>query len=107
MPSSDNFRNLTDEHWLWLFANQTIDNDEQLERMCPKCKDEATSTDKCIRCGKVLPNDENRFINPNFDRSKFEKLSNGDTDEPDGEEDVDLDLLRQIEEKDGDLIGNE
>lgn len=101
MPSSDNFRNLTDEQWLWLFVNECIDNDEQLERMCQSCKDEATSKDKCIRCGKVLStnNKPATFVNPNFDRKRFERLSN--------EEDsgVDTDLLKQIE--DGGHIGEQ
>lgn len=84
---------MTDGQWLWLFANQLIDNEEHLEKMCPECRNEATSTNKCIRCGKVLTKDEDRFINPNFDASRFERLSR---DGVEYEEGVDVDLLKQL-----------
>ena len=84
---------MTDGQWLWLFINQIIDNEEHLEKMCQNCKDEVTSTDKCIRCGKVLANDEEKFINPNFDADKFERLSHGGIEYEDG---VDVGLMKQI-----------
>jgi succinate dehydrogenase/fumarate reductase-like Fe-S protein len=91
---------MTDGQWLWLFVNQLIDNEEHLEKMCPDCRNEVTSTSKCIRCGKVLSNNENTFINPNFDASRFERLSQGGIEY---EEDVDVGLMKQL--KDGVDIG--
>ena len=91
---------MTDEQWLWLFVNQLIDSEEHLEKMCPECKDEAISGKRCIRCGKVLTDDNDRFINPNFDRSKFEELSNG---EDRYEDNIDIDLIKQISEDGGDI----
>lgn len=88
---------MTDGQWLWLFVNQIIDNEEHLEKMCPDCRSEATSTHKCIRCGKVLTKDEDRFINPNFDASRFERLSRSDGIKY--EEGIDIGLIKQI--KDG------
>ena len=85
---------MTDGEWLWLFVNQLIDNEEHLEKMCPECRDEATSTNKCIRCGKVLTKDEDKFINPNFDANRFERLSRGDGIEY--EEGIDVGLLKQL-----------
>ena len=85
---------MTDGQWLWLFVNQIIDNEEHLEKMCPECRNEATSTNKCIRCGKVLAKDSERFINPNFDASRFERLSHGEGIEYD--EDIDVELIKQI-----------
>ena len=64
---------MTDEQWIWLFINQLIDNDEQLEKMCDKCREEVTSN-RCNRCGTSL---NSTFVNPNFDKSKFESLSSG------------------------------
>ena len=85
---------MTDGQWLWLFVNQVIDNEEQLEKMCPDCRNEVTSTHKCVRCGKVLANkSEDMFINPNFDRSRFERLSNGGIEY---DNDVDVGLLKQL-----------
>jgi len=53
-----------------------VDDDEKSENMCQKCRDEATSK-HCIRCGKALDNDEN-FVNPNFDYNKFKQMSGGE-----------------------------
>ena len=61
--------------------------------MCPSCRDEATSTRKCIRCGKVLAKEGDTFINPNFDASKFEELSHGGIEY---NEDIDVGLMKQL-----------
>lgn len=45
--------------------------------MCSKCIDEATSTDKCIRCGTNISNVD-RFVNPRFDSNRFNELSQDD-----------------------------
>lgn len=84
---------MTDEQWLWLFANEALDTDEQLEHMCPKCQHDVSSDDKCIRCGKPLGNSKYKpeFVNPNFDEKKFEAISNGTYDS-----DIDYDLVNQI-----------
>lgn len=83
---------MTDEQWLWLFVNEAIDYDEQLERMCPKCQDDATSN-KCIRCGKPLGGKlEPQFVNPSFDAERFDRLSNGTSDD----DEIDHDLISQI-----------
>lgn len=65
---------MTDEQWLWLYANMLLDRDIELEGMCPQCRDEVTSANKCHRCGKSLSHVESG-INPNFDRDRFDKLS--------------------------------
>ena len=65
---------MSDEQWLWLFVNQRIDADEKLERMCPKCREEVTSSHKCIRCGKDIIEEES-FVNPNFDMDRYNELS--------------------------------
>lgn len=65
---------MSDEQWLWLFVNQKIDIDEKLERMCPKCRNEVTSSHRCIRCGKDLDESES-FVNPNFDMDRYNKLA--------------------------------
>ena len=83
---------MTDDQWLWLFVNQIIDNEEHLEKMCQECRDEVTSENKCIRCGKVLAK-KYEFINPNFDQSRFEELSNGGVKY---EDDVDIGLMKQL-----------
>ena len=86
---------MTDGQWLWLFVNQIIDNEEHLEKMCPECRNEVTSEKKCVRCDKVLAHkSHDSFVNPNFDPTRFEKLSNGEGIEY--EEDVDVGLIKQL-----------
>lgn len=88
---------MTDEQWLWLFVNESIDYDEKLERMCDKCKSDVISN-RCIKCGKPLGNrNEQQFINPNFDTERFEHLSNGTNINSD--DDIDHELIDQIMSK--------
>lgn len=46
--------------------------------MCPDCRDEVTSKNKCTRCGKEMPhnNEDDGFINPNFDEEEYMSKSN-------------------------------
>lgn len=89
---------MSDEQWLWLFVNQRIDVDEKLEKMCPKCREEVTSTHKCTRCGKDITI-EDSFVNPNFDIDKYNRLA-GITNED--EEDDSYEGSDDIEELDDD-----
>ena len=65
---------MSDEQWLWLFINQGIDSDEKLEKMCPKCREEVTSSHRCIRCGKDIIEEES-FVNLNFDIDRYNELA--------------------------------
>ena len=65
---------MSDEQWLWLFIHQRIDTDEKLSKMCPKCREEVTSSHRCIRCGKDIIEEES-FVNPNFDMDRYNELS--------------------------------
>jgi len=91
---------MTDEQWLWLFVNQSIDNDEKFEHMCSKCQDDITSN-RCIRCGKPLNNSKYKpdYVNPNFDTERFETLLNGTIKEEKEEDDIDYNLIEQIMSK--------
>jgi hypothetical protein len=72
---------MTDEQWLWLFVNESIDRDEKLEHMCPTCRGEATSKNiRCTRCGKPIGISDDSFTNPNFNIDRYNALANG-TDE--------------------------
>ena len=74
---------MSDEQWLWLFVNQSIDSDEKFESMCPDCQNEVTSgAKKCIRCGKEI-NGGDSFVNSNFDMAKYNRLASIDDDEYD------------------------
>lgn len=99
---------MTDEQWLWLFINQAIDTDEELESMCDDCRHEVTSINRCSRCGKLLSpkgdsigSDFETGVNSNFDMDRYESLKNGnghivkDIDEENSSK-VDIDLIKQI-----------
>lgn len=93
---------MSDEQWLWLFINQRIDADEKLEKMCPKCREEVTSTHKCIRCGKDIIESES-FVNPNFDMDRYNKLAGHVEDlYKDDDEELDDEYYKDNEELDDD-----
>lgn len=104
---------MTDEQWLWLFANQSLDNDEKLESMCDSCRDEVTSKTRCTRCGKIISSNndndiEESFINDGFDLEKYEAMKNKQNiqntqNENDPlDDDIDIDLVNQILDSVGD-----
>ena len=67
-----------------------IDNDERLDSMCVKCKNDATSTDKCSRCGEKLASESTGIKNRNFDNERYERLKNG-THTTNNEDNLDVD----------------
>lgn len=106
---------MTDEQWLWLFINQAIDTDEELEGMCDDCRSEVTSTNRCSRCGKIISvreghsgSDVETGINDNFDIDRYEAMKNhkmpvkdeiSQVVEPepvDTDDTVDIDLIKQM-----------
>lgn len=95
---------MTDEQWLWLFINEALDADEKLKMMCHECQNDATSNNKCIRCGKPLGSARRfgkaDFVNPNFDPERFDALANGtlttSEQEQRDDEDVDYELLDKL-----------
>lgn len=95
---------MTDEQWLWLFANQNLDADERLENMCSDCRREVTQERHCIRCGKRIDGDisnggtEEEVVNSSFDMDKYEAMKNGTYQVEDNEEkaNFDMELLRQL-----------
>lgn len=93
---------MTDEQWLWLFANEALDADEKFDMLCPTCQHDVSSP-RCIRCGKPIRSKSGHghgrgeFVNPNFDPDRFDRLSDGTDIPPRSDDDeVDYDLLDQI-----------
>ncbi len=54
-----------------MMVHMSIDNDEQLEKMCDKCKKRGEGN-KCIACGDPFISESE--ANPQFDEELFEKL---------------------------------
>lgn len=55
--------------------HMSIDNDEQLEKTCNKCKSHMEH-ERCITCGDKMTITN---LNPNFDEEMFEKLKKQST----------------------------
>jgi hypothetical protein len=60
---------MTDGQWLYMITNMMVDDEEEFEKLCGKCKSDSKEP-KCPGCGKS----KDTYINPNFDEERFEKL---------------------------------
>lgn len=63
---------MTEGQWLYMIANMSIDNDEEYEAMCDKCKARG-NVKRCVGCG-TEEMESFEFINPNFDEERFKQL---------------------------------
>lgn len=63
---------MTEGQWLYMIAQTSIDDDEKIEGMCLKCKEESNKK-RCTTCGKDVTH-EILNHNPNFDENYFNKL---------------------------------
>lgn len=61
---------MTDRDYLWCALNLTLDREEELERLCPKCREQAEG-EVCPICGEPH-SDYGR--NGSFDDSRFLRL---------------------------------
>lgn len=60
--------------FLWCLANDLLDREERLERLCPACRTRALE-ERCPVCGGDR---ETWGDNPSFDRARFEALKGGE-----------------------------
>jgi hypothetical protein len=60
---------MTEGQWIWMMIHMSLDNEEQLEKICKPCQEKAKE-DRCTSCNTLLDIE----VNPNFDESLFEKL---------------------------------
>ena len=60
---------MTEGQWVWMMVHMSLDNDEQLEKICNSCKEKAEEH-RCTSCNSLL----NKEVNPNFDEELFKKL---------------------------------
>ncbi|WFD12455.1 hypothetical protein [Tepidibacter hydrothermalis] len=54
--------------------NLMIDQDEKIEGMCSKCKEDIKK-DTCTRCGEVMESERAFVKNSSFDESKFKAMA--------------------------------
>lgn len=61
---------MTDRDYLWCALNLILDDEEELDRLCPACREEA-ERESCPRCGAAL---DQWGRNGSFDMARFEAL---------------------------------
>lgn len=76
LPTEKRARNMTEEDYLWCAVNLLLDEEEELDRLCPVCRAEAEK-ERCPVCGQetgTITQEEN----PAFDWSRFERMKKGE-----------------------------
>lgn len=76
LPTERRAREMKNRDYLWCLANQLLDGEEQLERMCPVCRAKALE-ERCPVCGQSVGSQAEGMINPVFDLNRFEQLKGG------------------------------
>lgn len=73
LPSERRTREMTDGDYLYCILHLLLDQEEQLERLCPQCRGRAEE-ERCACCGAMLSAWQ-EGQNPAFDEGQFQKLS--------------------------------
>lgn len=71
LPSEKRALEMTRGDYLRCALHLMLDRQEQLERLCPHCR-EQLKEDRCSVCGGVMTGETGE--NPHFDREKFEEM---------------------------------
>ena len=77
LPTEKRVREMKNRDYLWCLANSLLDREEELERLCPACREWALE-ERCPVCGQVRGDGEDHMDNPAFDRAQFERLKGGE-----------------------------
>ena len=73
LPTEERAKRMTDRDFLWCALNLALDQDEELDRLCPACRERAEA-EGCPVCGARR---ESWGENPSFDLSRYEQLKGG------------------------------
>ena len=73
LPTEGRAKGMTDRDFLWCALNLALDQEEELARLCPSCRERA-ERENCPVCGAER---ESWGENAAFDLSRFEKLKGG------------------------------
>ena len=75
LPTEERVRSMKGRDYLWCLANLLLDGQEELERLCPQCRQRAQE-DLCPVCGRSRSG-WSQGSNPAFDWERFERLRQG------------------------------
>lgn len=66
---------MTDGEYLWCLLHMILDEEEELERLCPSCRVEALE-ERCPVCG-IPKGEEEGMKNAAFDEDRYLRLKEG------------------------------
>ena len=76
LPTEARAREMKDRDYLWCLVHQLLDREEELEQLCPACRQRAEHAG-CPSCGQPIDRVQEGAVNPNFDADRFERLKEG------------------------------
>ena len=74
MPALSLIHILKERDYLWCLLNQLLDDQEELDQLCPTCRAEAEQ-ERCPGCGALI---QASGVNPSFDMERFRRLKEGE-----------------------------
>lgn len=75
LPTEKRVREMTDRDYLWCFLQMTLDEEEELGRMCPSCRVQAME-ERCPVCGAPTQSGEG-MENVSFDEERYLRMKQG------------------------------
>ena len=72
LPTERRVKDMLDRDYVWCLAQQRLDDEEELDRLCPACRTRAEEA-RCPGCGAPVGTPV-KESNPNFDWARFERL---------------------------------
>lgn len=67
---------MKDRDFLWCAANLMLDDEQELDGLCPSCRSRALEQ-RCFACGVPLEHTD-MAVNGGFDETRFEKMKRGE-----------------------------
>ena len=77
MPGEERARRMKQREYLYCILQQWLDEEEQLENLCPACLAQVQER-RCSRCGAPLA-DTDGMENTAFDMERYRRLKEGET----------------------------
>ena len=74
LPTEKRARQMKERDYLWCLLNQLLDDQEELDQLCPTCRAEAEQ-ERCPGCGALI---QASGVNPSFDMERFRRLKEGE-----------------------------
>ena len=77
LPTEGRARAMKDRDYLWCLANALLDGEEELERLCPRCRSRAEEA-RCPASGRPTGEWGEGGGNASFDPERYERMKRGE-----------------------------